>query len=184
MPEQHPRGHDLAVPVDTTDHVLGAEHAPVAVVEYGDFQCPTCKQAAAGLKLLLERFAGRVRLVFRHFPLEQAHSQALAAAEAAECAAEQGKFWEMHDLLFANQEHLSLKHLHGYAERLGLDVARFTAEMDDHVYLQRVREHQDSGRRSHVRATPGFFVDGRIQDVSFGLERLFDAVGAALAPRR
>jgi protein-disulfide isomerase len=184
MPEPHFPGHDLTVPVDTTDHVLGPEHAPVAVVEYGDFQCPTCKQAAPTLKLLLERYSGRVRLVFRHFPLEQAHAQALAAAEAAECAGEQGKFWRMHDLLFANQAHLTLKDLHGYAEQLGLDVARFTAEMDDHVYLQRVREHQDSGRRSHVRATPGFFVDGRIQDVSFGLERLFDAVGAALAARR
>lgn len=184
MPEQHSHGRDLAVAVSTTDHVLGPAHAPVVVVEYADFQCPTCKQAAPTLKLLLERFASRVQLVFRHFPLEQAHAHALAAAEAAECAAEQGRFWEMHDLLFANQEHLTLKHLHGYAERLGLDLARFTAEMDDHVYLQRVREHQDSGRRSHVRATPGLFVDGRIQDVSFGLERLFDAVDAALAPPR
>src|SRR5579863_6688201 len=97
MPEPHFPGHDLTVPVDTTDHVLGPEHAPVAIVEYGDFQCPTCKQAAPTLKLLLERYSGRVRLVFRHFPLEQAHAQALAAAEAAECAGEQGKFWRMHD---------------------------------------------------------------------------------------
>jgi protein-disulfide isomerase len=184
MPEQHSHGRDLAVAVNPTDHVLGPEHAPVVVVEYADFQCPTCKQAAPTLQLLLQRFASRVRLVFRHFPLEQAHPQALAAAEAAECAAEQGRFWEMHDLLFANQQHLTRKDLHSYAERLGLDLARFTAEMDDHVYLQRIREHQDSGRRSHVRATPGVFVDGRIQDVSFGLERLFDAVGAALAPAR
>ncbi|MGP8032903.1 MAG: DsbA family protein, partial [Steroidobacteraceae bacterium] len=120
----------------------------------------------------------------RHFPLEEAHHEALNAAEAAECAAEQGKFWEMHDLLFANQDRLKEKHLHGYAERLGLDLARFTAEMDDHVYLQRVREHQESGRRSHVRGTPGFFVNGTILDVSFGLERLFDAVASALAPHR
>ncbi len=184
MPEHHFHGTDLAVAVGATDHVLGPEHAPVAVVVYGDFQCPTCKQAAPTVRLLLERFAGRVRLVFRHFPLEEAHREALNAAEAAECAAEQGKFWEMHDLLFANQDRLALKHLHGYAERLGLDLARFTAEMDDHVYLQRVREHQDSGRRSHVRGTPGFFVNGTILDVSFGLERLFDAVASALAARR
>ena len=90
----------------------------------------------------------------------------------------------MHDLLFANQEHLQPKHLHGYAERLGLDLALFTSELDDHVYLQRVREHQDGGRRSHVRGTPGFFVNGTIQDVSFGLERLFEAAGAALAHHR
>ena len=86
----------------------------------------------------------------------------------------------MHDLLFAHQDRLDAKHLSSYAEQLGLDMARFTAEMDDHVYMQRIREHQDSGRRSRIRGTPGFFVNGRIQDVSFGLERLFDAVGTAL----
>jgi protein-disulfide isomerase len=184
MPEHPFHGSDLAVPVGATDHALGPEHAPVVLVEYGDFECPTCKQAAPTVRMLLERFAGRVRLVFRHFPLEQAHPHALAAAEAAESAGEQGKFWEMHDLLFANQEHLTVRHLQGYAERLGLDMARFTAEMDDHVYLQRVREHQSGARRSHVRGTPGFFVNGTIQDVSFGLNRLFDAVGTALHARR
>jgi protein-disulfide isomerase len=174
---------ELAQPVDATDHVLGARHAPVVVVEYGDFQCPTCKQAAPSVKLLLERFANRVLFAYRHFPLEEAHPYALAAAEAAECAGEQGRFWEMHDLLFANQEHLRPKHLPEYAQQLGLDMARFSAEMDDHVYLQRVREHQASGHRSHVRGTPGFFVNGRIQDVSFGLRALFDAVSAALESR-
>jgi len=180
MPEQSPHGTDLAVPVDASDHTLGPEHAPIVVVEYGDFECPTCKQAAPTVRLLLERFASRVRVAFRHFPLEQAHPHALAAAEAAESAGEQGKFWEMHDLLFANQDRLTPHHLRGLAERLGLDLATFTAEMDDHVYLQRVREHQDGGRRSHIRGTPAFFVNGRIVDVSFGFERLFDAVGAAL----
>ena len=180
MPEHPVHAIDLAVPVGPTDHTLGPEHAPVVVVEYGDFQCPTCKQAAPTVRLLLERFANRVHFAFRHFPLEQAHANAMAAAEAAESAGEQGKFWEMHDLLFANQEHLSPKNLHSYAERLGLDLAQFSSEMDDHVYTQRIREHQDSGRRSHVRGTPGFFVNGRIQDVSFGFERLFDAVAAAL----
>ena len=180
MSESPLHGVDLAVPVDATDHTLGPEHAPVVIVEYGDFECPTCKQAAPSVRLLMERFASRVRFAFRHFPLEQAHPHALAAAEAAESAGEQGKFWEMHDLLFANQDRLSVKQLHAYAEQLGLDMARFTAEMDDHVYIQRIREHQDSGRRSRVRGTPGFFVAGRIQDVSFGFERLFDAVGSAL----
>ena len=178
--QHHSHGTDLAVPLSATDHTLGPEHAPVVVIEYGDFQCPTCKQAAPAVKMLLERFANRVRFAFRHFPLEQAHAQALGAAEAAEAASEQGRFWEMHDVLFANQDRLSAPHLHGYAERLGLDLPQFTAELDDHVYLQRIREHQESGRRSHVRGTPGFFVNGRIVDVSFGVERLFDAVGAAL----
>jgi len=174
------RAADLAIPVQASDHVIGAAHAPVTVVEYGDFECPNCKQAAPAVKLLLERFANRVQVAFREFPLEEVHPHALAAAEAAECAGGQGKFWEMHDLLFANQEHLKLNQLHGYAGRLQLDMARFTAEMDDHVYLQRIREHMEGARRSGVRGTPAFFVNGRIQDVSFGIRALFDAVEAAL----
>lgn len=178
-----PHGFTLTVPVDIADHILGPIHAPVTVVEYGDFECPNCKQAAPAVKLLLERFAGRVRFAFRHFPLEGVHPHALLAAEAAECAGGQGKFWQMHDLLFENQDHLKLKQLHGYAERLGLDMARFTAEMDDHVYLQRVREHIESGDSSGVRATPGFFVNDAIQDVSYGLRNLFDAADALLKAR-
>ena len=94
--------------------------------------------------------------------------------------AAKGKFWQMLDLLFENQSHLKLNHLRGHAERLQLDLARFDAEMQDHVYLQRVREHQKSGRESGVRSTPGFFVNGKIQDVSFGMHLLFEAVEAAL----
>src|SRR6201992_2906228 len=121
------------------DHLIGASRARVTVVEYGDFKAPNCKQAPPALKLLLERFASRVCIVYRHFPLEEVHPHALAAAEAAECAGGQGKFWEMHDLLFANQDHLKTNQLHGYAERLQLDMARYTGEMDDQVYLQRIR---------------------------------------------
>jgi len=168
----------LTAPVSAVDHVLGAEHAPVTVVEYGDFECPNCKQAAAAVKQLLERFAERVRFVFRHSPIEQVHPHALMAAEAAECAGAQGRFWPMHDLLFEHQLHLKAQQLHGYAGQLGLDMARYSAEMDDHVYLQRIREHQQSGRDSGVRGTPTFFVNGRIQDVSFGVQALFDAVEA------
>jgi protein-disulfide isomerase len=178
MNQQHV--FDLVVPVQATDHVIGASHPPVTVVEYGDFECPNCKQAAPALKLLLERFAERVRVVFRHFPLEEVHSHALAAAQAAEAAGGQGKFWPMHDLLFAHQDHLKINHLHSYAEQLGLDMARYTAEMDDEVYLQRIREHMEGGRRSGVRGTPGIFVNGRIQDVSYGIRSLFDAVESAL----
>jgi len=174
---------DLAVPVSAADHALGPAHAPVTVVEYGDFECPICKQTAPGLRLLLERFPGRVRLVYRHFPLEEVHPHALLAAEAAECAASQGKFWEMHDLLLANQGHLEANHLRGHAERLELDMARYAAEMEEHVYLQRIREHLDSGRRSHVRSTPGLFLNGTIRDASFGLRALFDATDALLGRR-
>src|SRR5437868_8562593 len=91
---------ELTVPVSAVDYIRGAEHAPVTVVEYGDFECPNCKQAAPAVKLLLDRYAGRVRVAFRHFPLEEVHPHALHAAQAAETAGAQGKFWEMHDLLF------------------------------------------------------------------------------------
>lgn len=170
----------LAEPVDTTDHLRGAEHARVSIVEYGDFECPSCKLAAPSSKLLLDRFPNKLRFAFRHFPMEEAHPHALLAAEAAESAAAQGKFWEMHDLLFRNQAHLKPKDLTRYAADLGLDMPRFTAELDDHVYLQKVREHVDSGRRSHIRATPTFFVNGVVQDISFGIRALHDAVAAAV----
>jgi protein-disulfide isomerase len=170
----------LTVPVAATDHTLGPARAPVTVVEYGDFECPNCKQAAPAVRLLLDRFEGRVRYAFRHFPLEDVHPHALAAAEAAEAAAGQGRFWEMHDLLFENQIHLKPNQLRAYAERLDLDTTRYIAETDDHIYLQRVREHMQSGRESGVRGTPGFFINGTIQDVSFGMRLLFDAVEAAL----
>lgn len=173
----------LSIPVVPTDHSIGPLHAPVTVLEYGDFECPNCKQAAPAVKLLLERFAERVRFVYRHFPLEEVHPHAVRAAEAAECAGGQQKFWPMHDLLFDNQAHLKLQHLHHYAERLDLDVARFTAEMDDEIYLQRVREHTAGGRESGVRSTPTFFVNGVIHDVSYGLHGLFDAVESVLHRR-
>jgi protein-disulfide isomerase len=174
------RVFDLAVPVQPADHVIGASHAPVTIVEYADFECPTCKQAAPAVKLLLERFPGRLRAVFRHYPLEPNHPHALAAAQAAECAAGQGKFWQMHDLLFANQEHLKNRDLRAYAELLQLDLARFAAEMDDEVHLQTIREHMAGANRSGIRATPGFFINGRIQDVSFGMHLLAEAVEAAV----
>jgi len=183
-PMNRPHPFELAVPLNASDHTLGPDHAPVTVVEYGDFECPNCKQAAPAVKLLLERYTERVRFAFRHFPLEDVHPHALTAAQAAECAGGQGKFWEMHDLLFANQEHLKPKQLHSYAEQLGLDMARFTAEMDDQVYLQRVREHIASGLKSGVRGTPGIFVNGRIVDVSFGLRAMFEGTEAALHHHR
>jgi protein-disulfide isomerase len=172
------RNFELAVPVGGADHVLGPAHAPVTVVEYGDFECPNCKQAAPAVKLMLDRFAGRVRLAYRHFPLEEVHPHALHAALAAEAAAGQGKFWPMHDLLFANQQHLKLNHLRGYAERLELDMARFDAEMKEGHYLQRIREQIEGGELSGVRGTPTFFVNGKIQDVSFGMQALLKKVEA------
>jgi protein-disulfide isomerase len=175
--------YDLVVPVGDVENTVGAPDASVTVVEYGDFECPTCKQTAPLLKHLLERFVGTLRLVYRHFPLEEVHPHALLAAEAAECAAAQGRFWSMHDLLYENQAHLKAKQLAHYAERLELDMTRYHAEMDDHVYLQRVREQIDGGRRSSVRATPGLFVNRKVVDVSFGPQALIEAIERAIHGR-
>ncbi|HLT92199.1 MAG TPA: thioredoxin domain-containing protein [Woeseiaceae bacterium] len=180
MADDRSRPFELVPPVGAADHVRGPREAPVTVVEYGDFECPNCKQAASALDLLLARFEGSVCLVYRHFPLEGVHPHALQAAEAAECAAAQGAFWEMHDLLFENQLHLEPEHLRGYAATLGLDLAPFDEAMRAHAWNSRVRKHIESGERSGVRSTPGIFVNGRIQDVSFGLQSLFDATAALL----
>ena len=166
----------LAVPVNKTDHVIGPETAKVVLVQYGDFECPTCGQAYPAVKMLLKKFEHRLRFVFRHFPLTSAHPHAQTAAEAAEAAGAQHKFWPMHDLLFQNQSHLQLKDLRRYAEKLELDLVRFDFELSDQVYRQRVNEHVDSGRRSGVRSMPAFFVNGVLVDVSFGLDRLHDAI--------
>ncbi len=170
----------LAVPVTPSDHSLGPHAAPVTLVEYGDFECPSCKQAAPVVRLLLSDFPDRLRFVFRHFPLEEVHPHALNAAQAAECAGGQGKFWPMHDLLFEHQHSLKGNNLRDYAQRLELDMARYTAEMDDTVYLQRVREHERGAAQSGVRATPTFFLNGEIVDVSFGMNALRDAVEKAI----
>jgi protein-disulfide isomerase len=175
-----PSAVTLALPPEPMDHLEGSPHARVTVVEYGDFECPSCKVAATTPKLLLERFPNKVRFIFRHFPVQEAHPHALLAAEAAEAAGAQGKFWAMHDVLFQNQAHLKDKDLHRYALELGLDMTRYTAEMNDHIYLQKVREQAEGGRRSHIRATPTFFVDGVVQDISFGMKALHDAVAVAV----
>lgn len=166
---------------DPTDHVDGPASARVTLVEYGDYECPSCLQAQGALRVLMPHFAGRIRFVFRHFPLREVHPHAELAAEAAEAAAAQGKFWPMHELLFGNPHQLKEQHLLAHAEQLGLDIPRYQNEMKDHVYLQRVQEHLQSGKNAGVRATPAFYVNGSFVDVSFGLQHLHEAIDRALA---
>ncbi len=170
----------LAVPVGKTDHIVGPETAKITLVQYGDFECQICGQAYPAVKMLLKKFEHRLRFVFRHFPLTTAHPHAELAAEAAEAAGAQHKFWPMHDLLFQNQSHLKPKDLRHYAGQLELDLVRFDFELSDQVYRQRVNEHVDSGKRSGVRSMPAFFVNGSLVDVSFGLDHLHDAIHAKL----
>jgi len=178
MPNRKPVS--LAVPLSATDHLKGSPHAPVAVVEYGDFECPICHAVEPGVQQLLQTHCASIVFAFRHFPLEDSHPHALMAAQAAEAAAAQGQFWPMHDLLLSNPAHLARRHLDSYAEKLNLNLARFRADLDDEIYRQRVREHQSGGTRSHLRATPGFFVNGVVQDVSGGMRALVEAVDEAL----
>lgn len=173
--------YELAKPIEPLDHVIGLAAARIVVVEYGDFESALCAQAYPAVEILLKEFERDVRFVFRHFPLVEIHPHAELAAEAAEAASAQGKFWQMHDLLFENQQHLRAKAVRRLAEKLELDLARYNSDMADHVYLQRVQEHLASGHASGVRQSPAFFVDGRLTDVSFGMERLFDTVKARIA---
>lgn len=171
----------LFYPDEATDHVRGPASAPVTVIEYGDFECPLCRQAHGALEVMLPHFGDQVRLAFRHFPLRDAHPHAELAAEAAEAAGAQGKFWPMHDLLFEQQQHLDERHLLDCAAQAGLDMPRYRSEMAGHAYLQRVQGNIQGGLHLGVRSTPAFFVNGAFADVSFGMQHLHEAIDRALA---
>jgi protein-disulfide isomerase len=170
----------LTSPVSTHDHTEGPADAPVTLVEYGDFECSHCGQAYPIVKEIQRRCHGRLRFVFRNFPLTESHPHALQAAEAAEAAAAQRKFWDMHDALFEHQRKLDDRHLAGYARDLGLDVPRFVDEMGKHAHLGRVEEHFNSGVDSGVHGTPTFFVNGVRHDRSWDLETLLAAIQKAV----
>ena len=143
------------------DHIRGTPDARVTLVEYGDFQCPYCGDAYPVVKELLKSYDW-LRLVFRHMPLSDLHPRAPAAAEAAEAASAQARFWDMHDRLFENQHALSDAALRGHASALELDLERFDRELRDGVHRARVEEDYESGARSGIPSTPRFFVNGRI----------------------
>jgi Na+/H+ antiporter NhaA len=172
---------DLAIPVDPErDHVRGLAHAPVTLVEYGDFECPYCGRAEPVVRELL-RDSGDVRYVWRHLPLSDVHPHAQLAAEASEAAAAQGAFWAMHDLLLTHQDALSLRDLVGYAEQLGLDVDRFSDELEAHRMQSRVAEDVEGADLSNVTGTPTFFVNGRRHYGAYDIRSLAQAVHAARA---
>jgi protein-disulfide isomerase len=168
----------LVPPVGPRDHVLGPEDAAVTLVEYGDYQCGFCGQAHEVLKAVLDELEG-VRYVFRHFPLTQAHPAAELAAQAAEAAGAQGRFWQMHDALFENQAALEPEDLLAYATSLGLDRRRFAADLERGVHAARVRDDFRSGLRSGVNGTPSFFIDGERHDGGWDEASLVDALQRA-----
>jgi protein-disulfide isomerase len=169
----------LAAPVSERDHARGDPAAPVTLVEYGDFECPYCRALEPILGELRERLGDRLRHVFRHFPQTSSHPHAFRAAQAAEAAGAQGKFWEMHDLLFANQQALQDVSLEAYAADLGLDAARFARELREEVHAERVREDVRSGLASGASGTPTLYLDGTRFDTTVGLQELLTAIRQA-----
>lgn len=168
----------LTPPVNAHDHVEGPPDAPVTLVEYGDFECSYCGMAYPIVKAAQQAMGANLRLVFRNFPLQEAHPHAERAAEAAEAAAAQGRFWEMHDTFYEHQRALGDADLVRYAAAVGLDVARFEREMTAGAYAEPVRTEFLSGVRSGVNGTPTFFINGARYD---GDWRDADAFVAALA---
>jgi Na+/H+ antiporter NhaA len=172
---------DLGAPVDPgRDHIRGPARAPVTIVEYGDFECPYCGQAEPALRELLTGH-GDVRYVWRHLPLNDVHSHAQLAAEAAEAAADQGAFWEMHDLLLRHQDRLQLRDLIRYAGDLRLDSERFGEHLRKRAGAARIAEDVDSADLSGVSGTPTFFINGRRHYGSYDITALTTAVLAAKA---
>ncbi len=171
----------LTLPVSQRDHQRGPETAPVTLVEYGDYECPYCGKAYPIVKEIQRRLGDRLRFVFRNFPLTQSHPHAEHAAEAAEAAAGQEKFWEMHDYLFEHQRALDDTHLVQYAVALNLDKEIFIREMTEHVHANRVHEDFLSGVRSGVNGTPTFFINGVRHDDTYELETLLAAIEAAMS---
>lgn len=151
---------ELTVPVGANDHVQGPDGARVTLVEYGDYECPHCGRAYPIVKRVQEKMGDKLRFVFRNFPLTRAHPHALHAAEAAEVAAAQGKFWEMHDLLYENQNALDDESLIAYAAGIGLDAEKFREDLQNDTFEERVREDFMGGVESGVNGTPTFFING------------------------
>jgi protein-disulfide isomerase len=153
-----------------TEHIQGSIDSPISLIEYGDYECPYTGMAHPIVKEIMKRFNTKVYFVFRNFPLNDIHPNAQHSAEAAEAAAAQGKFWEMHDYLFEHQKALDDSHLLLYAEKLGLDTNKFKNEMSGHTYAPLIKESLKSGIDSGVQGTPTFFVNGNRYQNSWDLE--------------
>jgi protein-disulfide isomerase len=147
--------------VNSNDHIQGKNNAPLELVEYGDYQCPHCGRAYPIIKNLQRSFGTNLKFVFRNFPLSEAHPDAFNAAVAAEAAGLQHKFWEMHDIIFENQQALDFESLFLYAKTIGLDIERFKNDIQKNELSTKVEQDFESGVRSGVNGTPSFFINGK-----------------------
>ena len=170
----------LKIAVGPDDHAQGDEHAACTLVEYGDYECPHCATAVPIVERLQEHFGGKLRFIFRNFPLTQIHPQAQAAAETAEFAGSLGKFWEMHDLLFENQENLGLDLYAELAGSLELDTRALKQALKGEMFSARVRADFSGGVRSGVNGTPTFFINGQRHNGPFDYEHLSKAIHTAV----
>jgi protein-disulfide isomerase len=170
----------LKIPVTAEDHAQGAEDAEVTLVEYGDYECPHCGRAYSIVKRVQKHFGKSLRFVFRNFPLSEMHPNAEAAAEVAEFAGAQGKFWEMHDLLFENQERLGDELFADLTKTLGLSTAALNKALEQGTFEARVRADFSGGVRSGVNGTPTFFINGHRHDAAFDFETLVSAISGAM----
>jgi protein-disulfide isomerase len=167
----------LALPFSSRDHILGVETAAITLVEYGGYQCPRSAIAHRIVQEIQQQLGERMRFVFRHFPRTHLHPYTQNAAEAAEAAASQGKFWQMHNCLFENQHALDDGDLVGYVAALGLDISLFLQDMVGDVHAERVREDFSSGVQSGMNSTPTFFINSIRYDGAWDKERLLAAIG-------
>ena len=174
------RTADLKVPVSESDHQIGLPAAPLTLVEYGDFDCRFCSQAHSVVEALRARFGKNLRFVFRHNPRGDLHPHARLAAAASEAAALQGKFWGMHDLLFANPNVLEEPDLLRYARLLELDAAQFAVDLHSHAVAKRVRDDEVGGAHSSIISTPTFFINGMQFHGTPDFETLESAIGALI----
>jgi protein-disulfide isomerase len=170
------------LPMRDRDHIQGPIDAPMALVEYGDYECPYCGEAHPIVKAIQKGLGNRLCFAFRNFPLTNMHPYAEHAAEAAEAAGVQGHFWEMHDLLFENQDALGDESLAQYASTLGLDAQRLTGEVMSGAHAARVREDFRSGARLGVNGTPSFFINGMLYDGEPGVDALMAALTGRSSP--
>jgi len=150
----------LTLAVGKRDHIQGSFDAPAILVEYGDYECPICGAAYVTIKEVQQALGDKLGFVFRNFPLSELHRHAMGAALAAEAAGAQGRFWEMHDILFESPDEIRLQDIARYAQELGLDAVRLMNEVESGVYAKRVQEDFRSGVRSGVNGTPTFFING------------------------
>lgn len=166
----------LLLPIQEWDHVLGPDNAAYTLVEYGDYQCPACGSLYRLLTDLQTELGSRLRIAFRHYPLSGLHRDAQKAAEAAEAAGAQGKFWEMHSLLFENQQALREKDLLRYAAELSLDTRRFRDDLKQGAFSDRVRENFRAGVQNGVFGTPGLFLNGIRQNGNWDERTIREAI--------